>query len=301
VNLNDMGDRASKRAGLSPSDVARENRGITDYLNAVECKVARRKDLTPREDTARALTALIPTPAKLRRDVTRALRSPDLTLNHRHETRGRFDMRDVSRAQAGATSVFRRREEALGENAAVSFLIDLSTSMRGSCIEATTALALHLGDACKASNVPFEVLGFLSPPPRARRSAQPTSILMEVKSFRDPWQEARPYVASLIHAPKGGTSMMPAMIDVAKRLRAKAGVSRRVMLVLTDGEDGWSAGSARAAAKTALTRDGVETLVIGALTDVKHLGLPYVNVTSLRELATQGLEALGEALAVKRA
>lgn len=124
---------------------------------------------------------------------------------------------------------------------------------------------------------------------------------MEVKSFRDPWQEARPYVASLIHAPKGGTSMMPAMIDVAKRLRAKAGVSRRVMLVLTDGEDGWSAGSARAAAKTALTRDGVETLVIGALTDVKHLGLPYVNVTSLRELATQGLEALGEALAVKRA
>jgi len=120
-----------------------------------------------------------------------------------------------------------------------------------------------------------------------------------VKSFRDPWQSARAVTAAMVHAPNGGMSMMPAMIDTAKRLKARSGVTRRVMIVLTDGEDTWAKQSIRAAAKTALARDGVETLIIGAFMDVKPLGLPHINVTSMKALASKGLEALGEALTAK--
>lgn len=296
ANLDDLGDRASKRNGESPADVARENAGVMHFLNAKTCRVVRHR-MTPDETLAAQLTALIPTPAKLRRDVTRALKSPDMALNHRHEARGRFDMRDVGRAQAGAVNVFRRREEAPGENTAVALLIDLSDSMRGGTIQGAVALALHLGDACKAGNIPFEVLGFLCP--RGVRFDQPTANILEVKSFRDPWQSSRAVVAAMANAPSGGTSMMPAMIDTAKRLKARSGVTRRVMIVLTDGEDTWAKQSIRAAANTANARDGVETLIIGAFMDVKPLGLPHVNVRSLKALASQGLAALGEALTAK--
>ena len=296
ANLNDLGDRASKRNGAAPADVRRENAGVMHYLNAKTCRTVRHR-FTPDETMATRLTALIPTPAKLRRDVTRALKSPDMATNHRHEARGRFDMRDVGRAQAGAMNVFRRREEAPGENTAVALLLDCSSSMQGGTMQGAVALALHLGDACKAASIPFEVLGFISP--RDLRFDRPTANLLEVKSFRDPWQAARAVTAAMVHAPSGGTSMMPAMIDTAKRLKARSGVTRRVMIVLTDGEDTWAKQSIRAAAKTALARDGVETLIIGAFMDVKPLGLPHVNVTSLKALASKGLEALGEALTTK--
>jgi hypothetical protein len=296
ANLDDLGERASKRNGATPDDVRRENAGVMHYLNAKTCRVVRHR-FTADETLAARLTALIPTPAKLRRDVTRALKSPDMAANHRHEARGRFDMRDVSRAQAGAVNVFRRREETPGENTAVALLLDCSSSMQGGTMQGAVALALHLGDACKAASIPFEVLGFISP--RDLRFDRPTASLLEVKSFRDPWQAARAVTAAMVNAPSGGTSMMPAMIDTAKRLKARSGVTRRVMIVLTDGEDTWARQSIRAAAKTALARDGVETLIIGAFMDVKPLGLPHVNVSSLKALASKGLEALGEALAAK--
>jgi hypothetical protein len=296
ANLDDLGDRASKRNGAAPADVARENAGVMHFLNAKTCLTVRHR-FTADEGMAAQLTALIPTPAKLRRDVTRALKSPDMATNHRHEARGRFDMRDVGRAQAGAVNVFRRREEAPGENTAVALLLDCSISMQGGTMQGAVALALHLGDACKAANIPFEVLGFLCP--RDVRFERPTANLLEVKSFRDPWQATRAVTAAMVHAPSGGTSMMPAMVDTAKRLKARSGVTRRVMIVLTDGEDTWAKQSIRAAAKTALARDGVETLIIGAFMDVKPLGLPHVNVSSLKALASKGLEALGEALTAK--
>ena len=292
VNLDDMGERACGRNGQDPEAVARENMNVTEFLNAVPGIVARRRRLK-NNGTADAVASMIATPAKLRRDVTKALRSPEALDNLRRESRGRFDMRDVTRASAGAVNVFRRREESPGQSTAVALLLDMSSSMIGPGIRNAVALALHLGDACKACSVPFEVLGFTQP----AHAPNPQSGILEAKSFRDPWPEAREFVASMANAVSGGTAMMPAMIDVAKRLRARKGVSRRIMIVLTDGEDGFSYASIRAAAKNALARDGVETIMIGAGTDVARLGLPHVNVWNLRDVAQEGLTALTDALA----
>jgi Mg-chelatase subunit ChlD len=231
---------------------------------------------------------MLGTPAKLRRDVSQALRSPETTATLRNETRGRFDMRNAHRASIGAVNVFKRRQEEEGQETAVSFLVDMSSSMMGQNIRSAVSLALHLGDAAKACSCPFEVLGFLSPKSNPNG---PTAGLLEVKAFRDPWQEARGWVGSMVSAASGGTSMMPAIPDAAARLRNQHGVSRRILIVLTDGEDGWPRQSVRAAVKGAVAQ-GVEVVMLGIGTSVTHLGVPHVNVTSLEDVAKDGLKAL---------
>jgi cobalamin biosynthesis protein CobT len=268
ADLSDLGDRVSERNGRKAGEVAIENSRVTEFLNVGECTVRGRNRQSPDSRITDHVAAKIPSPAKLRRDVTKAVRSPERTSVARHETKGRYDNRASARALAGAVNVFRRREEEEGREAAVSFLIDLSSSMSGKPIETAVALALHLGDALRAASVPFEVMGFTMP----GHLSTPKAGLTVAKAFGDPWQDARPYVGALVNAPSGGTSMMPAIVGASKRLRAKTGVTRRILLCL------------------------VEVVMIGCLEDVSAYGPRHVNVMNLRDVTTDGLGALVDVL-----
>jgi cobalamin biosynthesis protein CobT len=283
-----MGDRVSERNGRTPEEVRAENADVTDFLNVPPSTPRSRRNLYSNDAHAAHVAGLIKTPAKLRRDVTKAVRSPDLMDVEHYQTKGRFDARSFVRVDAGAVNVFRRRSEALGQTAAVSLLIDLSTSMRGDRINMATCLALHLGDALKAAGVPFEIAGFTC---RTSTNVAADGILV-TKGFRDSWHDARTATAGLTNAVQGGTAMLPGIKAMVARLKARAGVSRRILLVLTDGQDGYSTGSDKAAVRAALA-DGVEVVGIGMLHDASPaFGPAYLTVTSLATVATAGLSSL---------
>ena len=85
------------------------------------------------------------------------------------------------------------------------------------------------------------------------------------------------------------------ILDSTQRLRNRAGVTRRVLLVLTDGADQFSVGSNRAAIAAAEAK-GVEIVGIGMLYDASGTFSRYVQVDQMRTIATQGLGALLDVL-----
>jgi hypothetical protein len=294
-DLTDLGDRISDRMGRDATDVAAENADVMDFLNTPPS--------TPRAKTrlgygsaelAASVAATIGTPAKLRRDITAAVRAVDLVDVEHFQTRGRFDARAAVRVEAGADNVFRRRSETPGQTAAVSFLIDLSSSMSGPEINAAAAMALHMGDALRAAAVPFEVLGFTN------SAVGATHGLIVAKAFSDAWPDARKDVAAMTYAARGGTAMLPGIKAAVARLAARSGVTRRILLVLCDGGDRFSAGSNRAAVRAARAQ-GVEVIGIGLYCDAsRNFGPDYVQVNSTDELSASGLGALVRILQDRR-
>jgi hypothetical protein len=291
VDLSDMGERVSKRNGQDADAVARDNRGITDFLNTPASTPRKRRIPADAHRTAR-VAGLLATPARLRRDVTQAVRSPDLLdVEHFHSS-GRFDRRAEGRAMAGQMNVYRRRQEATGQLAAVSLLVDLSDSMDGYRAEAAACLAVHLGDALVAAAVPFEVLGFTA---KANDTVATDGIVV-AKGFADSWHEGRDNAAGLSLCVKGGTAMLPGVKAATVRLKARPGVSRRILLVLTDGDDGYSVESNKAAIKAARA-DGVEVIGLGMFHDAsKVFGAHHVHVTDMAAVAASGLRALVDVL-----
>jgi hypothetical protein len=294
-DLSDLGDRICENMGRDAKDVAAENADVLDYLNTPPS--------TPRAKTrlgygsvelTSSVAAAIGTPARLRRDITAAVRAVDLVDVEHFQTRGRFDARAAVRVEAGAVNVFRRRSETPGQTAAVSFLIDLSSSMAGLEITAAAAMALHMGDALRAAAVPFEVLGFTN------SASGATHGLIVAKAFGDVWADARKDVAAMTYAARGGTAMLPGIKAAVARLAARPGVTRRILLVLCDGGDRFSAGSNRAAVRAARAQ-GVEVIGIGLYCDASRcFGPDYVQVNSTDELSASGLGALVRILQDRR-
>lgn len=287
----------STRNGQDPDKVKADNVDVVDYLNtpASEPRATGRLRYTDATHTA-TIAGKLRSPAKVRRDVTKAVRAPDLLDVEHYHTRGRFDARAYVRVDAGAVNVFRRRTDTPGQTAAVSLLLDLSGSMSGERAEAAACLALHLGDALKAAAVPFEIAGFI----RARGEGAAHGLVM-AKDFRTTWTDARDAVGALSAAATGGTAMMPGIKAMAARLRARAGVSRRILLVLTDGQDGFSAGSNKAAIKAADAM-GVEVIGLGMFYDASHVfgASRHVLVSSLADVSAKGLSALVDVLHDRR-
>jgi len=281
ANLSDIGDRASAKAGQTPAQTMTDNAGAAQFLGVRPSKSVKLA-LGNKGAKTQALAEAISTPARLRRHVTQAVRSPDLEDLERFQTRGRLDRRAWTRMEAGAENIFRRRSETIGQNCAVSLLLDLSDSMKHHrAIDAAASLAIHLGDALKAAAVPFEVLGFTSVP----------SILV-IKGFDLPWQVARPMMGNISTLPDGGTAMLPGMMAASNRLLAMGRVSRRILLVLTDGDDDYTVQANRACIRAQEAR-GVEIVGIGiGRHDVSGVFKRFINVRSLADVAAKGLDAL---------
>lgn len=291
-NLDDMGERIARRMGRDPEQVIRDNLDVLEFLNATPSVPRANTRLKGYgSGTTEYNARLLSTPAKLRRDITRAVRSPEQLDTEHYQTRGRFDARAFARVETGAENIFRRRSESMGQTAAVSLLIDLSQSMQGERIRTASCLALHLGDALRAAAVPFEIAGFI-----CAGAVSSAHGLIMAKTFRDPWQgEARDRTGALSLAARGGTAMMPAIMAMSERLQRRSGVTRRILLVLTDGADGFTDGSVKASIAAAEAR-GVEVVGLGMLHDASHVFARHVPINDLSTVARDGLGALLDVL-----
>jgi Cobalamin biosynthesis protein CobT VWA domain len=279
ASLDDLARDAAKDKGKSLELVQMLARDASIMLNVPMLQNAECKN----GGDPKLAGAAIASPAKLRRHLTLAVKSPERVAIERRQTSGRVDLRNLTGIATGAENIFRRRVESEGREAAVTLLLDVSGSMKGSRLDAARAMAVHMGDALKAAGVKFEIAAFDS------------FNLWTPKPFAKGWaNDTRRAVAGLRSA--GGTAMLSAMKACAERLLKIGGVSRRILFTLTDGQDDYPA-AADAALCAYYQAKGVEIVGIGLMTDVKY---PFngraVYVPNCASLSTLGLAQLVKTL-----
>ena len=115
ANLNDLAAEAAKDAGKHLSEVQADAHHAATVLNI---PLPRDLEITRGGDPKLA-SARIGSPAKLRRHLTMAVKSPERVSNERHQVSGRLDMRNLVGLATGASNVFKRRVEEEGREAAV--------------------------------------------------------------------------------------------------------------------------------------------------------------------------------------
>ena len=280
ANLNDLAQEAAREAEQQLSTVQANASYASTVLNA---EPHREGTLDRGSDPKRA-SAVIASPAKLRRHLTLAVKSPERVGVERRQVSGRLDLRNLSGIVSGSETVFRRRIEDEGREAAMTFLLDVSGSMKGERLRAAKAMALHMGDALKAAGVKFEIAAF------------DDNTIWTPKPFAKAWSnDTRRAVAGMLTA--GGTAMLPAMKQCAERLLKVGAVSRRILLVLTDGQDGYPAEANAALCAWYQTR-GVEIIGIGLMTYglARTFNGRAVHVYDCASLSTVGLSELVKAL-----
>ena len=276
ANLNDLAREAAKEAGKSEYAVQRETRDAGTVLNvATPCKY----NIDKNGNVKRASEA-ISSPAKLRRHLTLAVKSPERVGTERRQLSGRVDMRNLVGIMSGSATIFRRRIEEEGREAAVTILLDISGSMAGFRIAAAKAMALHMGNALKAAGVKFEICGF------------DDCFLVTPKPFAKGWASETQRAVAGLHT-LSGTGMLPAMKACAERLLKVGNVTRRILLTLTDGRDSFDAGANATLCRWYRQR-GVEIVGIGLMT---HDIAPYfdgraVEVHNCAQLSSAGLSQL---------
>jgi len=280
ANLDDLARDAAKEAGLSEHAVQREAVQASTVLN-----VDAPRDLeVKRGGNPRRVGAAIASPAKLRRHLTLAVKSPERVGVERRQVSGRLDMRNLVGIMTGSPTIFRRRIEEEGREAAVTLLLDISGSMAGGRLEAAKALALHMGDALKAAGVRFEIAAF------------DDRFLVTPKPFAKGWaNETQRAVAGL--STLSGTGMLPAMKACAERLLKVGNVSRRILIALTDGQDSFDAGANATLCRWYRQR-GVEIVGIGLMTHgvQDNFDGRAVSVWDCASLSSAGLSQLVKVL-----
>jgi Mg-chelatase subunit ChlD len=248
----DVSDTTQEYREANLDDIAGKPRGehhnASEVINAPGARVTSCTEAGDPADAAR----IIPSPARLKRHVTLAVKAPERVGYERFQTSGRLDMRNAVAIALHSPNAFRRRIDEAGREAAVTLLVDVSSSMAGNRIMQARALALHMGDALKAAGVKFEIATF---------SAATGVNMTYPKAMAKPWNmTTRQHVAAM--RPTGGTLMLPAIKICGARLEATPHVTRRVMLVLTDGADSYS-GEANAMNCNIWRARGVEVFGLG--------------------------------------
>jgi uncharacterized protein with von Willebrand factor type A (vWA) domain len=281
ANLNDLSQDTIRESGVNPSRVFHEAQDADMILNAKPLLVTE-PDWKGANPTR--FTSLISAPAKLRRHLTSAVKSPERVSKDRHQVSGRLDMRNLVGIMTGSSTVFTRRIEDEGREAVVTLLIDISGSMKGFPLDCAKALALHMGDTLKAAGVRFEV------------SAFDDRFLVTPKPLGKAWNtDTKRAVAGLKVI--GGTCMLTAIRACGERLIKTPNATRRILMVLSDGADSYSATANGLQCQT-LRRKGVE--VIGLALQSPGMETTFngavVDVRNAAQLSEQGLGALVKAL-----
>jgi hypothetical protein len=282
AHLNDISQQTAKDMHVNNIALCRDARDMETILGAAplnDVPEGYKHGANPK-----LVGAMIASPAKLRRHLTLAVKSPERIGNERKQVSGRLDLRNLTGLAMGSPTVFRRRVEDEGKEAAVSLLIDISGSMKGERLNAAKALALHMGDALKAAGVKFEIAGF------------DDYYMPTPKPFAKGWNNDTRRAVAGMHT-LNGTSMLPAMKQAAERLVRVGNVTRRILLVLTDGQDSY-AETANAALCAFYRGRGVEIVGIGLLTGDMRATFAgnAIRVDNHRLLSTQGLTALVKTL-----
>ena len=164
---------------------------------------------------------------KVRAAVRRLVRSADSVAWSRRLESGRFDVRAAGRVRIGQRDVFAKRTETAGHKAAVTILLDTSSSMRRHA-HGQTAMAINIAEAVEASGCQISVCGFGVDPRTGHDS------LAVVKGFHEKCKKVfKRFVASAaVLYPS--TPLSENVLKASEHL-AKADATEHVLIVLTDG------------------------------------------------------------------
>lgn len=246
---------------------------------------------------------------------------------------GRIDAKRFVSVLAGRENVYKDREDRKEIDTAVSMLIDLSGSMRGQKQQTAARCAVALVESLVRTGVSFEVLGFHNwdhiafgqmADPREQAKAERAwrdvydkalesgecwgrvepMVMPIFKSFDERLHEAKPLLAAISETEGGNNADGDALQAAVNRLK-KRHESRKVMLVLSDGEP--------AAATINEPRDilddhlrhvigqteasGIRTVGIGIMSHaVKRYYPRHVVVRNLEDLAGTTIDMLAQLL-----
>jgi len=200
-------------------------------------------------------------PARLRGAVRRMLRSPEQNGTEHRQLRGRFDRRALVRASMGRQDVYTRRFHVPGQNVALCLLVDLSSSMRGSSIDAACALAVALAKAAEQAGAAVEVLGFHQPTTSMHTTA--TLIMLKEASERTSSEQTQAQLGAMVQLANSGTALAPAIVQCSERLAANLQATRRMLMVLSDGECSYGKDTVKLAVRMAQQQHATEVIAFG--------------------------------------
>jgi Mg-chelatase subunit ChlD len=302
VDLTDAIDAIAKRAGIADLD----DHNATDksyLLPTLTTKVtqAHRYPTAPGyvdTGTARMLAERMPRNSVLHGQIARLLVTDEQRRVTHHESSGRLDRRALARMRTGATDVYSRRSDTPGIDTALLILIDASSSMRLSTpsghsrMELAQTTAWHIGRAAESANAKLGIASF------HWRDGVTGSSYTELEMVK-PWSMPMAACATAIWAigPGGQTPLSPAIVEAANML-AGIDASRRIIMVLTDGDCDLGPATVTAACRLAAAR-GVETVGIGLNAPRVIAAFPpqySINVDDLDQLSAKGLGVLVDML-----
>lgn len=194
--------------------------------------------------------------------------------------KGRLSGRHLHRVLVGNPNVFARKVTEIQPAAAVTILQDMSYSMVSDGLTGIAQQTLvAAAEAMHGIGNPFEVLGFGSD------EGAGAAGLVEIKPFGAALGQYRDRLGGYVSMSHGGTPMGEAMFEAGLRLLQQP-ASRRIMMVITDGEPNSSAYTVEVT--NLLTGMGVECLGVGICSDAVQ-GL-FPRYTVVRDLDTLGRE-----------
>jgi Mg-chelatase subunit ChlD len=294
-DLGRMIDDVAARNGIP--DLAKNNQGDRSHeLNTLRTQVSTLPaNGYNQTGYASQLDGRLPGSSVLHGQIARLLVSDEVHRKTHHEMSGRLDRRALVRMRTGAPDVYSRRDDTPGMDTAVLILIDGSSSMDapagdGTRMAMAQTTAWHIAKAAEMADAKVSIAVF-----ETNRASPANATVFVVK----PWETS---VASCAHAlagldPFAYTPMSPAIIACAGML-ADVSATRRILLVLTDGDCDYHTKAVSSACRIASDL-GVETVGIGmnAAQVIDAFPPRYsVNVSDLGQLATTGLGVLTDML-----
>jgi Mg-chelatase subunit ChlD len=292
---DDLGDVAD---GVSESNGSKApTHGAAGLHGWTTVALAKPNDHYTHETSARAaIEQMIPGgKAVLQQEIQRLLAANEQRWLTHHETTGRLDRRALPRMRAGATDVFTRRHERPGENAAVMVLWDLSSSMDNpGRMEGARGLVWELYRATQAAGTEFGCYGFEH---NGVDESAPIAQLRPIIALGE--RPAKPAARIMATRSHGWTGLAPAIPAAAHILLGARDATRRVLLVLTDGDCDYGAKLVRDACKL-VTQWGVEVVGLGIDAE-RTIAASFpdrrsVNVANVEELGKRGLRLVNDLL-----
>lgn len=165
--------------------------------------------------------------------LSKILRSIDLVGWSRREESGRLDRRAFSRIATGEGTVFSRRTMTESNTAAVSVLVDCSSSM---CWDDRSRIAqivtVQLAKMLEQSRVKYAIRGFNG---EAFTDGAETVNFIPIKNWGESLQKAKPKLGWIQHMPASSTPDYEALYLSVEEL-AKLPEHRRILFVITDSD-----------------------------------------------------------------
>jgi cobalamin biosynthesis protein CobT len=244
-----------------------------------------------KEDYESLLNSVRPQVSALRAKILAVLQSQKVRRHVGDKERGGIDSGTLATLRTGNKRIFAERTPDVDTDTAVGILIDQSGSMGG--VKAATAAkaAIALSECLSKVGIPFAVWGFDNPGGSvgygdglySRVEACETVVY---KDFHEQFQAVRTRMVNVFGR---GNNTDGEFVLSSARILARRSESRKILMVLSDGEPAAGGSGDDAHLKDAVRRTiaaGIEVFGIGILTDAPRRFYPdWAHVDKLDSLA----------------